>query len=62
MPEGAVISDGENDDDGPNDDPHRALDINLDELILFFVTRLSLVINYIQQIQIKKLYVIFSDP
>ncbi|KAK6617430.1 hypothetical protein RUM43_014439 [Polyplax serrata] len=31
MPEGAVLSDGENDDEGPNDDPHRALDIDLDE-------------------------------
>lgn len=33
MPEGAVLSDGENDDEGPNDDPHRALDIDLDELV-----------------------------
>ncbi|EEB12096.1 AP-3 complex subunit delta-1, putative [Pediculus humanus corporis] len=33
MPEGAIMSDGENDDDDDesNNDPHKALDINLDE-------------------------------
>lgn len=31
MPEGAVPSDGDGDDDERNNDPHKALDINLDE-------------------------------
>jgi len=31
MPEGAQVSDGEDLDSRPNDDPHKALDINLDE-------------------------------
>jgi hypothetical protein len=31
MPEGAQVSDGEELDSRPNDDPHKALDINLDE-------------------------------
>ncbi|PNF29931.1 AP-3 complex subunit delta-1 [Cryptotermes secundus] len=31
MPEGAQVSDGEEPDSRPNDDPHKALDINLDE-------------------------------
>ncbi|KAJ9584594.1 hypothetical protein L9F63_021064 [Diploptera punctata] len=31
MPEGAQLSDGEELDSRPNDDPHKALDINLDE-------------------------------
>lgn len=37
MPEGAVLSDGDNEDDEPNNDPHRALDINLDESVFFFI-------------------------
>ncbi|CAG0883727.1 unnamed protein product [Cyprideis torosa] len=31
MPEGAVVADEDEDDNRPTDDPHRALDINLDE-------------------------------
>lgn len=31
MPEGAHLSDDNDADDRPDDDPHRALDINLDE-------------------------------
>jgi hypothetical protein len=31
MPEGAQVSDGEEPDSRPSDDPHKALDINLDE-------------------------------
>lgn len=31
MPEGAESSEGEDIDSRPNDDPHRALDIDLDE-------------------------------
>ena len=31
MPEGANISDDNEPDDRPEDDPHRALDIDLDE-------------------------------
>jgi len=34
MPEGAQVSDGEEFDSRPNDDPHKALDINLDEYVL----------------------------
>jgi hypothetical protein len=34
MPEGAEASDGEEPDSRPNDDPHKALDINLDEYVL----------------------------
>jgi AP-3 complex subunit delta-1 len=34
MPEGAEVSDGEEPDSRPNDDPHKALDINLDEYVL----------------------------
>lgn len=34
MPEGAQVSDGEELDSRPNDDPHKALDINLDEYVL----------------------------
>jgi hypothetical protein len=34
MPEGAQLSDGEEPDSRPNDDPHKALDINLDEYVL----------------------------
>lgn len=35
MPEGAQLSDGEEVDPRPADDPHKALDINLDELVCF---------------------------
>lgn len=39
MPEGAQVSDGEELDSRPNDDPHKALDINLDEYVLcIFIT------------------------
>jgi hypothetical protein len=31
MPEGASLTDGEDEDARANDDPHRALDIDLDE-------------------------------
>lgn len=31
MPEGASLTDGDDDDGRANDDPHRALDIDLDE-------------------------------
>ena len=31
MPEGARLSDEDDNDGRPEDDPHRALDINLDE-------------------------------
>jgi AP-3 complex subunit delta-1 len=37
MPEGAQVSDGEELDSRPNDDPHKALDINLDEYVLRIV-------------------------
>ena len=39
MPEGAQLSDGEEADSRPNDDPHRALDINLDEYVSPFISK-----------------------
>lgn len=39
MPEGAQVSDGEEPDSRPNDDPHKALDINLDEYVMHMFTQ-----------------------
>lgn len=39
MPEGAQVSDGEEPDSRPNDDPHKALDINLDEYVMHIFTQ-----------------------
>lgn len=48
MPEGAQVSDGEDLDSRPNDDPHKALDINLDEYVLcIFIT------HDIEQLQLR---------
>jgi hypothetical protein len=47
MPEGAQFSDGEEPDSRPNDDPHKALDINLDEYVLQMFTQ-----HWIEQFQL----------
>jgi hypothetical protein len=47
MPEGAQASDGEELDSRPNDDPHKALDINLDEYVLHIF-----IPHHIEQLQV----------
>jgi len=52
MPEGAQVSDGEELDSRPNDDPHKALDINLDEYVLcIFITHVIEQLIYIHVAQ-----------